>query len=193
MTIALRQPMTVDAFLAWEGEQEERWEFDGFQPVAMVGGTSARQLIAGNLHARLWQRLRGSPCRAYREGMKIRPANSVRYPDVFVTCSPVANTAKTADNPVVVFEVLSPGTASTDIVVKSREYQATPSIVRYVMLAQDSVGATVHERRGEEWLVTAVTDPSAVLAMPEIGVRLVLGDLYEGVIERPATNSAPAP
>jgi hypothetical protein len=34
MNVPLRRPMTVDAFMAWEGEQKERWEFDGFQPGA---------------------------------------------------------------------------------------------------------------------------------------------------------------
>lgn len=31
--------MTVAEFLAWEKRQEFRFEFDGFQPVAMTGGT----------------------------------------------------------------------------------------------------------------------------------------------------------
>ncbi len=41
MNIALRKPMTLDEFLAWEREQELRYEFDGFAPVAMTGGTVA--------------------------------------------------------------------------------------------------------------------------------------------------------
>ena len=39
MNVALRKPMTLEAFLAWEERQELRYEFDGFQPVAMTGGT----------------------------------------------------------------------------------------------------------------------------------------------------------
>jgi hypothetical protein len=30
--------MTLAEFLAWEESQEFRWEFDGFEPVAMTGG-----------------------------------------------------------------------------------------------------------------------------------------------------------
>jgi hypothetical protein len=37
MSIALHR--TVDEFLAWERRQERRYEFDGFAPVAMTGGT----------------------------------------------------------------------------------------------------------------------------------------------------------
>ena len=36
MNIALRKPMTLTEFLAWEERQELRYEFDGFQPVAVV-------------------------------------------------------------------------------------------------------------------------------------------------------------
>ena len=86
-----------------------------------------------------------------------------------------------AHDPVVVFEVLSPATASTDQVVKSAEYRATRSIQRYVILTQDRIGASIQERRGEEWISLVLTDPAALLEMPEIGVSVPLGALYEGV------------
>jgi hypothetical protein len=31
--------MTLEAFLGWESRQEIKYEFDGFRPVAMTGGT----------------------------------------------------------------------------------------------------------------------------------------------------------
>ena len=33
--------MSLEEFLAWEERQELRWEFDGFVPMAMTGGTAA--------------------------------------------------------------------------------------------------------------------------------------------------------
>ncbi len=44
-TVALRRPMTLEEFVAWEDEQEPKWEFDGEQPVAMVGVTRAHSII----------------------------------------------------------------------------------------------------------------------------------------------------
>ena len=181
MNVALRRRMTIAEFLAWEERQEERWEFDGFEPVAMVGGTAAHSVITLNVGAELRDRLRGGPCRAYIEGLKILPADSVRYPDVFVTCDPVDDTATVAPNPVVVFEVLSPSTSGIDQITKNTEYRATPSIQRYVMLTQDRIGAMVYARRGEDWVGTVISDPAAVLDLPEIGVSLPLASLYEGV------------
>jgi hypothetical protein len=52
MNVALRKPMTLEQFLAWEERQELRYEFDGFGPVAMAGGTRLREhsfLIARQL------------------------------------------------------------------------------------------------------------------------------------------------
>ena len=40
MNVALRKPMSLAEFLAWEERQELRYEFDGFQPVAMTGERS---------------------------------------------------------------------------------------------------------------------------------------------------------
>ncbi len=37
----VRKAMTLAEFLEWEEQQELRYEYDGFAPVAMVGGTWA--------------------------------------------------------------------------------------------------------------------------------------------------------
>jgi len=180
MTIALRRPMTLDEFLAWERGQELRYEFDGVQPFAMTGGTVAHSVIATNLVRALEDRLRGGSCRAFRGDLKVMVAGRVRYPDAVVTCSPVANDADIVPDPVVIFEVLSSSTASTDRIEKNEEYRATPSIQRYVMLEQARQAATVFSRVGDDWVGHVLTG-AAVLAMPEIGADLALGGLYAGI------------
>ena len=77
--------------------------------------------------------------------------------------------------------MLSPSTTRDDRIVKAREYQATPSVQRYVMLEQDSVGATVYARSGDAWTHEILVADS-VLALPEIGVELPLAELYEGIV-----------
>jgi len=180
MNIALRKPWTVDEFLAWEERQELRYEFDGIRPVAMAGGTLNHNLIAGNVYAGLRDRLRGGPCRVFAETVKIEVAGRIRYPDVVVSCSPVTGTATVLPDPVIVFEVLSEGTYRTDWYDKNGEYRDTPSIVRYVMLEQETLHATMFSREGERWVGTLL-DADAVIEIPEIGVVLKLADAYEGV------------
>ena len=77
-----------------------------------------------------------------------------------------------------VFEVLSKSTATTDLKLKSAEYRATPSIQRYIIPMQDSIAAIVHERIGDQWASSVITDDDAMLPMPEIGVEQPLAALY---------------
>ena len=184
--------MTVADFLAWEETQELRWEFDGFAPVAMTGGTAAHEIIQLNLTAALNSRLRGTPCRAYGSNLKIRVADRIRYPDAFVACTPVNPRATVVDDPVVVFEVLSPSTARTDRVEKMHEYWETPSIQRYVLIEQDAVSAMVFARGEGSWS-GRVLWPGSVLALPEIGVELPLDELYEGLDPAALRDPPPPP
>ena len=172
--------MTLDEFLAWERRQDLRFEFDGVRTVAMTGGTIEHSMIATNLVRALEDRLRGTPCRAFRGDVKIVVADRVRYPDAVVTCSPVPRGTDIVPAPVVVFEVLSASTASTDRIEKNEEYRATPSIQRYVMLEQTRCATTVFSRAGDDWAGHVLT-AGAVLAMPEIGIELPLNGLYAGI------------
>lgn len=180
--------MTVDEFLAWEREQELRYEFDGFAVHAMNGGTLAHSEIATNLVEALRRTLPGTACRAFRGDVKILVAGRVRYPDAVVTCSPISTDSDIVPEPVVVFEVLSTGTASVDRVAKNAEYRATPSIQHYVMLEQKRMAATVFSRRGDAWLGVLLIGDVA-LELPAIGVEVPLSALYAGLdVETPGPD-----
>jgi Uma2 family endonuclease len=180
MSVAHRQPMTVAEFLEWEERQELRWEFDGFQPVAMTGGTVAHEAIGGNIRFALQGPLPGSRCRVFGPTLKIEIAGRIRYPDAFVVCSPVPPRDTVVRDPVVVFEVLSESTSRTDRIEKLREYGATPSIQRYVILEQDAVAAMVFVRRGAD-LVAETLTADDTLRMPEIDVEVPMAEFYTGI------------
>lgn len=181
MSASLREPMTKQAFLAWEEGQELKWEYDGFGPVAMTGVSIAHATIHGNAITALNTRLRGGPCRAYGSDLKIEAGdNSVRYPDVLVSRTRQPGTDRIAAEPVVVFEILSPTTSRTDRIIKAREYGATPSIQRYVILEQSAQAATVFTHMLGVW-ASIVLDGDAVLDMPEIGISVPLAELYQDV------------
>src|SRR5271163_4624151 len=182
MNLALRKPTTLAEFLEWEERQPLRYEFDGVGPVAMTGGTAGHAAVQRNLAIAVGGRLGGKACRFYGSDLKFQVAEGhVRYPDGTVVCRPVDRTATVVYDPVIVFEVLSPSTGRDDRIVKAREYQATPSVQRYVMLEQDAVGATVYARSGNAWTHEILVADS-ILALPEIAVSLPLAELYEGVV-----------
>jgi Uma2 family endonuclease len=180
MSVALRQPMTLAEFLAWEERQELPWEFDGFQPVAMTGGTSAHEAIGGNIQFALRSRLGNGPCRVRGPALKIEVAGRIRYPDAFVVYTPVPPRSTVVRDPVVVFEVLSASTAHTDRFEKLREYGATLSIQRYVIFEQDRVEATVYVRKGTDLIVETLTTDDT-LRMPEIDTEVPMTEFYTDV------------
>ena len=196
MSVTIRVPvMTRDQFLDWAEAQEARHEFDGFEPVAMTGGTLNHNDIAFNLHRALHGRLQGTECRP--RGLDAGVAtigDTVRYPDGVVTCSPAQGVSRLVPAPVVVFEVISPTSGHMDRLVKVREYAAVASIRRYVIVESASVGLVVHERRdaGQQWTVTTLM-AGDLLPLPDIGIEVPVAELYEGVDLPPPASDAWSP
>jgi len=182
MNVALAKSWTLETFLAWEARQEQRYEFDGLRPVAMTGGTLEHDRIQVNLIRALGNRLDGKPCRVHGNSLKIQVMGSIRYPDAFVSCTPVKRGSTVVHEPVVIFEVLSRGRAHTDRMVKNREYAATASVRRYVMLEQTGMGGTMFTRSGDGAGWTGVIlNAGDTIDMPEIGIEVPLAELYGGV------------
>jgi Uma2 family endonuclease len=183
MNVAVQQTWTQERFFAWAQAQDVRYEFDGFRPVAMTGGTAAHSRVTRNLLVSLQSRLRGKGCEALGPDAGVETVDgTVRYPDALVTCSKVENGAYLVPGVVVVFEVASPSPRAihTDRVIKVREYAAVPSIRRYVIVESEFVGLTVMERLGpdEPWTVSVLTI-DGILGLPEIGIEVPVVEIYE--------------
>jgi Uma2 family endonuclease len=135
MDVAIRKPsMTREQFLDWAQAREERYEFDGFQPVAKTGGTRNHGRICQNLYFALRNRLSGIGCEPLGPDVGVATiGDAVRYPDALVTCTKGAGTDRLVPGVVAVFEVLSPSSGRIDRIDKVREYRAVPSIRRYVI------------------------------------------------------------
>jgi Uma2 family endonuclease len=193
MSVTARVPtMTRDQFFDWADAQDARYEFDGFQPVAMTGGNLNHNRIAFNIHAALRGRLRGSRCEPLGLDAGVETVgDTIRYPDGVVTCSPANGVSRLVPNPVVVFEVISPTSGHIDRIVRLREYAAVNSILRYVIVESASAGLTVHERQaaGQPWTVTSAMADDLLL-LPEIGIEVPVAELYEGVDFPPSDTAA---
>jgi Uma2 family endonuclease len=181
MSFALNLPsMTRDAFFTWAEGQEGRYEFDGFQPLAMTGGTANHSLVVNAIHRALYDRLKNSPCRALGPDAGLSTiGDAVRYPDAMVTCSTFAGSARLIPGVVAVFEVLSPSSGRTDRIEKLREYQAVQTILRYVILEHQSAAAIIFERaRGDEaWTAVPLTADDT-LRIPSLGLEIPVAEFY---------------
>ena len=183
MNAPLRKHWNQEQFLSWAEAQEERYEFDGFQPVAMTGGNVGASAIGVNLLTALRTRLRGGPCRPLGPDAGVETVNrAIRYPDALVTCSKFELPDRKVPGVVVVFEVLSPTSGRIDRIVKVREYAAVSSIRRYVIVESTSVGLTVMDRSApdEAWRTSVLTNDD-ILRMPEIGIEIPVTEFYEDI------------
>lgn len=175
-----RPPDTLAAFLVWERSQPIRYEWDGVQPIAMVGGSFAHTELATRLSDLLRPALRGSSCTVVRADLKVltERGQRARYPDLAVTCAPIRPADAELPEPLLLAEVLSETTAAADRGAKRAEYAALPSVQRYVMLAQDEPLALVCDRaHGFE-----EREVRGVLELPELGLSVPLAQLYEGLV-----------
>ena len=181
MNVALRTPqMTREAFFDWAEAQNERYEFDGFRPVAMTGGTRIHGQICQNIYFALRSRLKGKRCQLLGPDAGVATiGDAVRYPDALVTCTTGAGTDRLIPGPVVVFEVLSPTSGRTDRIDKVTDYRAVDSIRRYVIVESRFPGLTVFHRAAgiPDWTATTLT-AAGTLTMPEIGCDIPVAEFY---------------
>ena len=186
MSEAKRQTCwTWEAYLDWEARQPLRYELVDGQVYAMGGGTAEHDTIGNNLRAALHTQLRGKPCRPHGPDLKVRAGKDGRYPDALIDCGPRVAGSLHAQEPVAVFEVLSKSTGWIDQSLKLRDYDATPTIRTYVLIAQDEQRAMVYRRDegGRLGIQSAVLleGADASIRIAEFGLVLPFSALYEGL------------
>ena len=173
-------PWTVEEFLAWEREQEERYEYVDGVIRMMVGGTLDHNTIAGNVFSGLRSQLRAGPCRAFVEAVKVVSDGATMYPDVVVTCASASGRSDVVPEPAVVIEVLSRSTQGFDRGAKLDAYQQIASLEQYVLIAQDEIRVNVYERAEGSWRYLTLQELDARLDLATGGASLTLAEIYEG-------------
>lgn len=175
--------ITSEEYLAGELIADERHEYVGGVVYAMSGTTSGHGRITTNILIGLGQQLRGRRCEAFTSELKVRiqtrNADFYYYPDVVVDCGKNTDDNLFADEPRVIFEVLSESTKRTDRFEKRLNYQTLPTLDVYVLVDQTRRAVTVYRRAEGDWtteLLTAVTD---VLALPTVECELSVSTIYE--------------
>ena len=137
------------------------------------------------------QQLKGSTCVAYTGDLPIRTPTlpPYRYPDASVACGDLVfesiNGIDVFANPVLIVEVLSPGTQNLDRIEKRAAYQTIPSVMELLLIAQDAPHVTQfvrHSEKGtERWARRDYAELSAKIELASIRSILILGDVYEGI------------
>lgn len=127
------QLVTVDEFLSIDFGSDKKFELVDGVIQMMSGGTRAHSRVSDNILGFLLAALRGSGCRPHGANMGLRIGDhNVRYPDVSVYCgnaeTPDRDREQVTDDPVALFEVLSPSTQAADQSEKLDQYRTIPSL-----------------------------------------------------------------
>lgn len=180
--------MTPEEYLAWEERQIERHEYLHGVLRSMSGGSWRHALICNNIAGEVRTHLKGTPCRSFSQShrVEIEAGDAYLYPDVAIVCEePLFGKQEALQNPVVIFEVLSPSTERYDRAQKFRRYQTLQSLREYILVYQDIAQVEVF-RRGNEgaWSIityTLLEGLDASLEIESAGIFLPLREVYEGV------------
>ena len=189
---ALRKiaPITWDEYHAQDEASSVKLEFIRGEIKAMAGSSPAHALITTNIAVALGIRLKGQPCypTSPDQRTKEESAEDGVYPDVTVICPPArfAHDRRTLLNPSVVFEVLSPSTAASDLTDKSDLYFRITSIQALILVSQDRVRVEVRTRGENAWQVVIFHHLSDEISLPCIGVSLPVAEIYERLEMPPA-------
>lgn len=182
VTADSKPTMTPEEFLAWEAEQEERYELIDGRPRAMAGGTCAHGVIAQNVTLALRSRLGRGPCFPMQEQKVLTANKNFRYPDVTVDCGASQRMRDlAADEPRVVFEIVSPSNTLIDEFERLEDFQATPSIQQIVVLSQSSMRGRIYTRDGTSWSAATLSGEEATLNLSAIGCELSFIEIYKRV------------
>ena len=116
-------------------------------------------------------------CQVLPNGATVETGDNDYEPDAMVNCgTPMADDAVAAPNPVIVVEVLSPGTAATDTGGKLAGYFHVRSIAHYLIVHPTRRSVT-HHRRTTETIETLVLVGGPVLLDPP-GLSITVEELY---------------
>ena len=179
--------LSVEEYLALEEKSEARHEYVAGYIFAMAGATDAHNVITMNVAARFRPHISRSGCRVYMVDMKVRveAVDAFYYPDVMVTCEAFAAKSVFKSKPILLVEVLSPGTELTDRREKLSAYFKLESLIEYVLISQDEKRVEIY-RRGErgktEILVLRANDEVRFESLPNGTLTLTMDDIYEDVI-----------
>ena len=191
MTRLLEQFETMDfedfEELLADKPADERWELLDRRVVKMmVGARWEHGNIVQNLNRALMNHLHGpgKPYRVYSESflMKSKLVESAAVPDILVRCGALVPGAASCDDPTVLVEVISPGSAHRDRSVKWSIYRRLPSLQHYVLIERDRAAIDIFDRSGDAWsALRTVEGLDATLDLPAIGFSMSLAEVYQGV------------
>lgn len=165
----------------------ERYEYSNGVIVPMAEYTNdAHNQIVQNAADVLKVYFYPKGCRVYTENVRLMVKEDTEYrlPDVMATCSERdAQSRNEKRDPVVLVEVLSPGTAMQDLGPKTDGYRKIVSLQAYLIVNPQEAWVRVYERNADgNWLPDqSYTRLTEAFTIANLDLSIALAELYRFV------------
>jgi Uma2 family endonuclease len=175
------QRMTRSEYRAW-AEQQSSGRFERIDGVVVA---MAPERVEHNDRKMLaWLALRRAvrdanvACHVNGDGMTVEIGESDYEPDAVLFCGDRLPPGSTSvPNPLVIVEVLSPGTSATDRAWQLREYFRLPSVRHYLIVWADRQ-QIVHHRRDDAGEIGTAMRTSGVITLEPPGIAITVEEIY---------------
>lgn len=186
MTASTQQPqlpLTFEEYLAYEKQSSWKHELVGGELHAFAGSSEEHNRLALRFVTALDAAAEASGCRTFASDMKLRIDDETGYyPDVLVVCDPNDGDRYFKTAPRILVEVLSRSTAATDHREKLLAYRRIPSLLDYVIVAQDRREIEHHQRDSDGVWRKVTLSGAGVVTLRRLDVELTLDQIYAGII-----------
>jgi Uma2 family endonuclease len=181
-------PATEEAFERLiDGESPYRYELIDGHIYDMTGSSPRHNEITLNVTFCLREQLgRGGPCHTFNDQYVRIPGKPPVVPDVVISCDRADwDTDKhlrpfKVQSPLIVVEVLSPGTERYDRGEKFARYRRCPGLEVYILVSQDTRHVEVY-RKANNWL-QELFSANQIIKLDQLNLELPLDEVYEGVL-----------
>lgn len=174
--------VAAEDYLALDDATDDaRLEYAAGHIYALAGASRRHAAIVRNLTTLLQATTEARGCDAYATDLRLRVSDDLYfYPDVIVACGKRHGTDRDETHPTLLAEVLSASTEDRDLGIKLAAYRSLPSLLAYVIVAQDARGVEVQWREQEDapWRHELVRDTGIVHVPAVGGLELRLDQIY---------------
>jgi Uma2 family endonuclease len=183
MAQLLTKKMTREAYLEFERNSEERYEYVNGELVEVEVAKRLHELLVATITAILFPKLRGTEWNVYSSNLKIDidAFGNYRFADVSVIRGESSFVEEDITNDAtVLFEVLSKSTMNIDKGEKFEEYQTLESLKEYVLVSTEKVQVEIYRRNNRtEWTYQVLQNKADIVQLKSIGVEMSVAEIYE--------------
>jgi Uma2 family endonuclease len=197
MSGALHGPefMDLDDFeeLVLDRPDDQKWELINGRVVrGMIGARLSHHRVIQNVNFALRPhiRARGLLCQSFTETfwLKQRFQKLAALPDIMVHLGPMEPHSESIDDPLVLIEVVSPGSRDRDRGEKAAAYMRLVSARHICLVDRDRIRIDVFDRRDAAWLPREpVESLSGVFELAALEFSMPVSEVYRDVLPAAAS------